>query len=117
MRQGWMAWFIFNALQTSRVSVPEVAAMAICKLIYRYERKKRCDEGRRSEYGILHSFEHLDLYLYVSAALVPDIALRQADWINIVYLLLSACCVALVPIRHGDGCRACLGTIMIIFAD
>ena len=116
-RQLWMAKFLYIAFISGQLSAPEAAAMVVCKVVYHFERKQRCDAGKRDEYGMLHSFEHVDLYLFVLVALVPMGADRYAHLSNLFYLMLSASCVAAVPIRHGDGCRACLGALMIIFSD
>lgn len=115
-RQLYSAYFLYTAYMASNLTELEVAVMAVCKVIYRVERSTRITAGKREAFGLLHSFEHIDLYLYILVAFVP-LAVRPEQWFNLGFLLAAALMAALVPLRSGDGLKALLGGLMLVFAD
>ena len=111
-----MAYFLFNAYQAGELTHQEIFIMLLCKVVYHFERKWRIAADTRADYGVLHSFEHLDLYLFIVVTQVP-LAERVPEWTNLAYLVLAAACASLRAIRHGDNCRALLGAFLLLFAD
>jgi len=86
------------------------------KVIYRRERSARIKAGTREKFGILHAFEHIDVYLFILCAYASPSS-RPEEWKNLAYLTAASLCIALAPFKSGDAYRACVGVLLILYSD
>ena len=64
----------------------------------------------------MHALEHIDLFLFITVALIPPDA-RFVAWSSLFYLVLGSACAAFAPIRNGDSLRALCGVLMVLNGD
>jgi hypoxanthine phosphoribosyltransferase len=62
----------------------EVYVIAICKVVYYFERKSRIERGKRNEFSFWHSCEHIGLYLLVKE-------LTATEFLPLIYFGMLIC--------------------------
>jgi|GEM_PF-1842545 len=61
-----------------------------CSALYFFERRERIRRGERSDYGILHSFEHVGIWLYFVTLNGPCLDVTLTLWGSVLYIVVMA---------------------------
>jgi hypoxanthine phosphoribosyltransferase len=68
----------------------EVYAIAVCKVIYYFERRHRIEKGTRNEFPAWHSFEHIGLYLLLKEMTKTEFSLITYLGILVFFIIFQA---------------------------